>query len=92
MLEVDPDNVEALTYKGWLQLQSGDGDGLVTLVDAAEADPEYPDVHFFLAWAFVELGRNDSALASLDRLEALDPPPELDQLAADLRARIESGS
>jgi tetratricopeptide (TPR) repeat protein len=91
VLEVDPDNVEAMTYKGWMQLQSGDQQGVVTLVDAAELDPGYPDVHFFLAWALHGLGRDDGALASLDRLDELDPPPDLAQLADDLRTEIGSG-
>ncbi|MGH9213358.1 MAG: tetratricopeptide repeat protein [Acidimicrobiales bacterium] len=90
VLEVDPDNVEAMTYKGWMQLQSGDQQGVVTLVEAAELDPEYPDVKLFLAIAFVELGRDDSALELLDRLAELDPPPEIADAAADLRAEIES--
>jgi tetratricopeptide (TPR) repeat protein len=88
VLEVDPDNVEAMTYKGWMQLQSGNQQGVVTLVEAAELDPEYPDVHFFLAWSFAQLGRDDTALASLDRLDQLDPPPELARLADDLRAEL----
>jgi tetratricopeptide (TPR) repeat protein len=91
VLQDEPDDVEALTYKGWFQYLSGArGDGLLTLIDAAELDPEYPDVHAFLAVAFSRLGRPDSALAELDRLDELDPPPEVTQLADQLRADLES--
>jgi tetratricopeptide (TPR) repeat protein len=92
ILEDEPENVEALTYKGWFQYLSGArGDGVLTLIDAAELDPEYPDVHAFLAVAFSRLGRPESALAELDRLDALDPPPEITQLADQLRADLEAG-
>ena len=92
VLEIEPDNVVALTYKGWMQIQSGDQHGVVTLVDAAQADPSFPDVHFFLAWAFAQLGRPETALQELDRLQQLNPPPELAQPAADLRAQIEGAT
>jgi tetratricopeptide (TPR) repeat protein len=90
VLEVDPDNVEALTYKGWMQWQSGDQTGVVTLVQAADTDSGYPPVHLFLAYTFVDLGRDDSALASLDRFDELDPPAEMAAAAARLREQIEA--
>lgn len=90
VLEVDPDNVEALTYKGWMQWQSGDQTGVVTLVEAADTDPGYPTVHLFLAYVFVDLGRDDSALASLDRFDELDSPAEMAEAAATLRCQIET--
>ena len=37
-----PTTSRRMTYKGWIQFQSGDGQGVVTLIDAAELDPEYP--------------------------------------------------
>ncbi len=46
VLADDPSNAEALAYKGWMQTLSGKGaDGLTTLLDAATANPSYPDVH-----------------------------------------------
>lgn len=88
ILAADPDNVAALTYKGWLQIVGDDPEGIVSLIDAAELDPTFPDVHAFLALAFARLGRTDTALAELDRLESLDPPPELLRLVDDLRAEL----
>ena len=92
VLADQPDNVEAMTYKGWIQYQSGDGQGVVTLIDAAELDPEYPPVHAFLAVAFDRLGRPETAQLELDRLDALDPPPEFRELTAPLRARLASAA
>ncbi|HZA77360.1 MAG TPA: tetratricopeptide repeat protein [Acidimicrobiales bacterium] len=90
VLAEQPDNVEALAYKGWAQIGTGDMDGVITLIDAAEADPDYPDTHYFLASALAIAGEYDRALAELDRFDALDPPPALAAEADDLRADIEA--
>jgi tetratricopeptide (TPR) repeat protein len=92
VLAEQPDNVEALTYKGWFQWRSGDQTGVVTLIDATEADPDYPATHVFLAVAFRDLDRPESALRELDRLDELDPPPEIARMADGLRTELESGS
>jgi tetratricopeptide (TPR) repeat protein len=90
VLADQPSNVEALAYKGRAQIGNGDMDGVITLIDAAELDPDYPDTHYFLAGAFAIAGRYDSALQELDRFDALDPPPALAAEADDLRAQIEA--
>jgi len=88
VLAEQPRNVEAMTYKGWFQFQSGDGQGVVTLVEAAEIDPGYPATHAFLAVAFERLGRPDTARLELQRLDALDPPPFIVELTRPLRERL----
>jgi tetratricopeptide (TPR) repeat protein len=90
LLADQPDNVEALAYKGLAQVGKGDMQALVTLIDAAELDPDYPDTHYFLAGAFATAGRYDTALEELDRFDALDPPPDLAAEADDLRARVQA--
>jgi tetratricopeptide (TPR) repeat protein len=90
VLADQPDNVEAMAYKGRAQIGNGDMEGVLTLIDAAEADPDYPDTHYFLAGAFAIAGRYDSALQELDRFDALDPPPDLAAEADDLRSQIEA--
>jgi tetratricopeptide (TPR) repeat protein len=90
VLAEQPDNVEAMAYKGRAQIGNGDMDGVLTLIDAAEANPSYPDTHYFLAGAFAIAGRYDSALEELDRFDALDPPPDLATAADDLRSQIEA--
>jgi tetratricopeptide (TPR) repeat protein len=90
LLEEQPDNVEALTYRGWVQFLSGDGAGIESLIAAAEVDPEYPDTHAFLAIILGRAGRTETAVAELDRLDELDPPPFVQQLVGGLRERIEA--
>jgi len=91
VLADQPRHAEALAYKGWAQLLAGDlGDGVVTLIQAVEADPDYPDPHAFLAIAFYRLDRPETALAELRRLDELDPPPAMKELTAGLRDRIEA--
>jgi tetratricopeptide (TPR) repeat protein len=90
VLADQPDNVEAMAYKGWAQIGNGDMDGVLTLIDAAEADPDYPDTHYFLAGAFAVAGDYDTALRELDRFDALAPPPTLAAEADDLRTQIEA--
>jgi tetratricopeptide (TPR) repeat protein len=90
ILADQPDNIEAMAYKGRAQIGTGDMDGVVTLIDAAETDPDYPDTHYFLAGAFAIAARYDSALQELDRFDALDPPPDLAAQANDLRSQIEA--
>jgi Flp pilus assembly protein TadD len=92
VLADDPTNVEALTYKGWLQFQSGDSAGIESLIAAAEADPDYAPTHAFLAVILEQAGRTDAALAELDRLDALDPPPYILELVAGMRARLEAAA
>jgi tetratricopeptide (TPR) repeat protein len=92
LLDEQPDNVEALTYRGWAQFLAGDSAGIESLIAATEADPEYPDTHAFLAIILERAGRTEAALAELDRLDALDPPPMVLQIVAPLRERLEARS
>lgn len=87
----DPTNAEALTYKGWMLTLSGQREaGLTTLLSSATANPTYPDVHAFLAIVFFRNGLVDQASRELDRLDALDPPPAIRDLTANLRAQIDA--
>jgi tetratricopeptide (TPR) repeat protein len=90
VLAAQPANVEAMTYKGWLLTLSGDqGAGLTTLIEAATTDPEYPDVHAFLAIVFFRSGLVEQAANELDRFDALDPPAAIRELTEGLRAQID---
>lgn len=90
VLASEPTNAEALTYKGWAQfILQGDAEaGLTSLLDAATAHPEYPDVHAFLAVVFARSGLLEQAQRELERLDALDPPPDVVELTAELRAQL----
>jgi tetratricopeptide (TPR) repeat protein len=91
VLAKDPSNAEALTYKGWMLVLDGDvSNGLTSLLAAATANPRYPDVHAFLAIVLFRNGLHDEAGRELDRLDALDPPPDVKQLTDGLRAQLEA--
>ncbi len=92
VLEDQPTNAEALTYKGWaLYTLVGDQEAaLSSLLDAATANADYPDVHAFLAVVFFRSGLVTQADRELDRLDALDPPPDIRQLTEPLRAQIDA--
>jgi len=93
VLARDPANVEAKTYRAGLKVMArGDASGVTDLIEVAKSQPDYPDVHAFLAIAFTRLGRPDSALAELRRLDALHPTPLVSDLVSDLRAQLESST
>jgi len=96
VLDADPANVEALTYRGWVLVRIGDErlmDSAAQNLDRAVAlDPAYPDARAFRAVLFDRLGRPAEAKAELDAFDALDPPPFMRDLVAQfgLRERIEA--
>lgn len=97
VLELDPDNVEALTYRGWtLALATrtaADGDDIAAslgeavdlLVTAIETDPTYPDPFCFLGivqYRFV--GDAESARPLVAGCLAADPPAVVRDLVQGL--------
>ena len=86
VLESDPENVEALTYRGWALIQSTLVDeGLTYLEQAIEVDPAYPDAHVFRAITLRNLDRLDEARAELAALDDLQLPVAMEGLIAGLR-------
>ena len=92
VLAEQPTNVEALTYKGWATfvLLEDTEDALALLLEAATTDREYPDVHAFLAVLFFRNGLVQQASNELDRLDALDPPPDVLAQIAGLREQVDA--
>ncbi|MGQ0615852.1 MAG: hypothetical protein ACT4PW_02500 [Acidimicrobiia bacterium] len=95
----DPSNLQARAYGPGVRVMAGDPSAgpeflsdLVALTGLATANPDYPDVHAFLAVGFYKLGRVQSALAELDKLDALDPPPTITAILAGFRAEIEEAA
>jgi len=77
VLSDQPGNVAALTYKGWAQIQAGDVDeGLALLDEAVSVDGSYPDAYVFRAIVLAQRGEFEAAQGELDAFYALDPPPE----------------
>lgn len=98
VLERDPDDVEALTYRGWTLALSTVGeadDGRATtaleesaaaLLRAIEIDPEYPDPFCFLGIVqFRFVGDAEVALPLVDGCLAADPPADVRGLVEELR-------
>jgi tetratricopeptide (TPR) repeat protein len=93
VLELQPDNVEALTYRGWaLVLSTLVDDGLGYLRQAVEVDPTYPDARIFLARTLEGLGRIDAARRQLDAVDDDQVPVAMRPLVDDLRQRLEATS
>jgi tetratricopeptide (TPR) repeat protein len=86
VLKLEPDNVEALTYRSWLltlTARNATGDvkqlALVTavsdLIKAQEVDPEYPDAHCFLGIVYFRfLEQASLAKKQLDVCVEMNPP------------------
>jgi len=93
VLEVQPDNVEALTYRGWfLVLASLVDEGKVWLDRAVATDPDYPDARAFRAIVLNRQGDPDGALADLERLDTESLPVEVAPLIDQLRAEVEAAT
>jgi len=105
VLDSEPDDVEALTYRGWtLALstrQMEDSDAIVTtLTDAVESlgraievDPDYADPYCFLGIIqarFLDLP--DSALGFLDECLAANPPADVAGMVQALRDSVAAES
>ncbi len=91
VLESDPENVEALTYRGWALIQSTLVDEGLTFLDRAVAvDPDYPDAHVFRAITYRNQGRVEEARAELAALDELQLPVAMEGLIAGLRQDLEA--
>ena len=91
VLELQPSNAEALTYRGWLTARSGDLDRAAAYLEEALAtDPDYPDAHLFRSLVALDQGEIERAAAELAVFDDSDPPPFALSLieSAQLRPRI----
>jgi hypothetical protein len=84
VLKDDPQNVEALTYRGWIRFTDSDPVGVTDLLNAVKIDPKYPDVHAFLAIVLDQTGCIADAKSELDVLNTLNPSPLIQQQIAGL--------
>ncbi|HEV3226549.1 MAG TPA: hypothetical protein VGZ52_06935 [Acidimicrobiales bacterium] len=85
-----PDNVETLTYRGWIRFTNGDTQGITDLQQAVKIDGSYPDVHAFLAVVLFRAGCVADASNELTRLDQLKPSPLMLQLTDSLRTQIKA--
>ena len=72
VLEVQPSNVEAMTYRSWLNYQSGaDGDiQIAAWEEVLVLEPSYPDALVFISIALSNEGRYSQAANYLDELRS----------------------
>ncbi len=103
VLAEDPQNVEALTYKGWFLIlasgsaqQAGDEEAFAefvvlgerSLADAVAVDPSFPDARAFRAVVFSRLGRDEEACSEIAVLNDLNPAPMITQLIDPVADRL----
>lgn len=91
VLELQPSNAEALTYRGWLTARSGDLDRAAAYLEEAIAtDPQYPDAHLFRSIVALDQGEVERAAAELAVFDDSDPSAFARSLieSAQLRPRI----
>lgn len=101
VLEEDPDNVEALTYRGWTLALSMIGetdtdvitetlrDSIDLLSTAIDIDPTYPEPYCFLGIVQGRfLGARDAALPFVDRCLEENPPADIRGLVEGFRASL----
>lgn len=93
ILDDDPDDPEALTYRGWALARAATSDvelleGIDSLLAAIEADPDYPDPECFLGIIYAQLGQPDLALPRVDACLAANPPAEVRGLVESLRDEV----
>jgi tetratricopeptide (TPR) repeat protein len=93
VLAADPENVEALTYRGWALVQSTLVDeGLEFLDQAVALDPTYPDARVFRALTYRDPGRIEEARADVAALDEVQVPVAMAGLIDGLRASLEDPS
>lgn len=88
VIEIEPANVEAFTYRGWSQWQRGDAAAAADdLAEAVAIDPDYPDARVFSAVVALNAGPVDEAAGHLVHFAGLETPALMRDLVANGRVR-----
>jgi tetratricopeptide (TPR) repeat protein len=92
VLDLQPTNVEALTYRGWISYQTGDVDGARADFDEAVAfDAEYGDVRVFRAIVALDEERFGDASDELAAFDQSNPTAIARDLVAQRQVRERIG-
>jgi tetratricopeptide (TPR) repeat protein len=92
VLEIQPTNVEALTYRGWIQYQSGDTDAAREDFDEAVVfNPDYADVRVFRAIVALDAEEYEAASAEIAIFDASNPTAVARNLVAQRQVRERIG-
>jgi tetratricopeptide (TPR) repeat protein len=96
VLKIDPNNVQALTYRGWLENLAGLSDqGLASIEHAIAIQPTYADPHFFRGYILLN-DKQDAAgaVTEFNTFLASNPPQEMvslvQQAKQDAQARLDT--
>jgi tetratricopeptide (TPR) repeat protein len=94
VLADEPDNVEALAYRGWLLKRAGLADKALESLDrAVVVDPSFPDAHFFRGMVlFQDKDDPAGAAAEFRAFLANDPPPDFVADVQEVLARAEEAA
>ena len=102
VLKVEPDNVEALTYRSWLlALTAREAEASVKqlalatavadMLRAQKADPEYPDAHCFLGIVYFRfLEQASLAKKQLDVCVAMNPPASVASFVGAITKEVDA--
>ncbi len=79
VLDEEPSNTEAITYRAWLAYRSGEPaeESLDAWNEALTLDPDTTDAAVFTIIALSDLGRYGEAAAALDEIDLATAPPEV---------------
>ncbi len=103
VLDEDPQNAEALTYRGWflaLAARNAESIGeqdnavelfasaLASLTSAIEIEPNYPDARALRGVQYSWLGEEELACADFSVLDDLDTPDMITGLTSSVRAEL----
>lgn len=91
ILKTDPQQPEALAYRGWLLYLAGLGDqGLDSVTKATQADPTYPDAHFFRGMMLCEQNHDDAGAAAEFRQYLSRFNPSQQEMVPMVEQRLQS--
>lgn len=95
LIQENPRDVAALSYRGWLLKRAGMPDEAMAALDQAIAvDPRFPDAHFFRGMVLYQDRKDPAAAVTEFRLfMSNNPPQEMVPLVEDVlkRAMAEAG-
>ncbi len=92
VLEIEQTNVEALTYRGWIQYQSGNtAAARADFDDAVAFDPDYADVRVFRSIVALDDEDYETASAEIAAFDAANPSAIAQNLVAQRQVRERIG-
>lgn len=93
ILKKDPDNVEALTYQGWLFRLARMPEGEQSIDRAIQINPNYPDARVFKGIILLrDRNQPEAAVKEIEAFQASNPPAQFaalaDQVLQDAKTQI----